>query len=160
MRRTLVWTIAAVAMAAACSGADSGDTSGAETATGAASESSADAGGEANAPGTISFGDRTFTFQPSTCVLSEEDSEVNGPGREEGGDVVFVDFSGDGAGEAGIRIELGTDQPFETAEQHVAADRYVSEPLAVTIDGSSVRASGEFRDEHDDLHDGELSFTC
>ena len=98
--------------------------------------------------GTVAVGDRSFTFDPRTCWVRPDDSEINGPGREEGGDVVHVDLSGDGPGEGAVRIDLGTDQPFESSERTITADRYVSEPLAFTIDGLSVTASGLFLDEH------------
>ncbi|WP_168625640.1 hypothetical protein [Cryobacterium sp. BB307] len=126
-----------------------GDAAASEAETNASGSGSTNAGG---ATATAAVDAKTFTFAPTLCAIDADDVLVRGPGKDDStGEPVFLDIDLTNLSDAafgGVRIELGTDQPFDTSDEFFVA--HITEDEDFSLDAragnpSSMDFSADFR---------------
>ncbi|WP_417423488.1 hypothetical protein [Hoeflea sp.] len=85
----------------------------------------------------------TYAFTPVTCIIHMEDGvpdiEVQGPGLTPDGESFYFDFSST-ANE--MTIELGVDEPYQSAGRKLQAGQYVSAAFEVDVADGIVSVTG------------------
>lgn len=120
--------------------------------------------GPAPATATATLEGESFTFSPSTCMITQEDILVEAGGKnEETGDPAFlsIDMNLGDQTTGEIRIELGTDNPFESTDDFYTA--FFGDGYEGTIDAKFPQASftGIFHVSGGDvLSTGDVEVTC
>jgi hypothetical protein len=82
----------------------------------------------------------TYDFEPTTCAMEDDGAEMNGPGSDPDGGPVYVDI-GVGEGFANLRIDVGTDQQFESSDDIINGDDF-----EYTLSGSSLSGTASLSD--------------
>jgi hypothetical protein len=81
-----------------------------------------------------------YEFDATTCVIYEDEFEINGPGTAPDGTPVYVDFSaGDGYGY--LRIDVGVSEQFESSDDIINGDDF-----EYTLSGSSLSGTASLSD--------------
>lgn len=176
MRARTVTTTLGVAVIAAlvggCGGADgeAGDqpssaVEGAAVGSAEADATSPSSTGGANGSATLSVAGREFSFDLAVCGVHDGEVVVGGPGTETGaggpayldGDTVMLD----GAVYGEFRVEIGTDQPFDSTDDFIALGNSAGGDLSLTDDGADHRAVGSaWAADGGSLGEGTLLFSC
>ncbi|MDT0200381.1 hypothetical protein [Nocardioides sp. AE5] len=121
----------------------------------------------ANSRGSVSMeaGGRIFSFTLETCLISDEDFLIAGPGMEAGagepawleGDL-FADEAGDWVGE--VRAQVGTTDRFVTTDDEVVVTNF-GDPLGHEQVGDRHDFTGQARNADGVASgDGKVSVTC
>lgn len=94
----------------------------------------------------VRIGKDYYPFSPDDCyVFDEADVLINGVGEAPDGSPVWVQFDANtNSGIWAMRIDIGTDDPFEDMEDHWVAGIGTSEDMVVNVDGQLVTATGTF----------------
>ncbi len=172
-RLAIVGGVCVVALlAAGCSSADTADESPSSVVDqdGTASTDPADAaqGSSVEPSGTakVVVDGRTFDFELTTCLVTEDgEVQLSGPGTEAGSDVGSY-FDGE-ATELGddsfseYRIEIGAGGPFESADSFIAVGNSNGGSYALSggPDSYLVTASA-WNENGDDLSEGTVEYEC
>lgn len=121
--------------------------------------------GGANGSATLSVAGREFSFDLAVCGVHDGEVVVGGPGTETGaggpayldGDTVMLD----GAVYGEFRVEIGTDQPFDSTDDFIALGNSAGGDLSLTDDGADHRAVGSaWAADGGSLGEGTLLFSC
>jgi hypothetical protein len=94
----------------------------------------------------VRIGKDYYPFSPDDCyVFDEADVLINGIGEAPDGSPVWVQFDANtNSGIWAMRIDIGTDDPFEDMEDHWVSGIGTSDDMVVTVDGQVVTATGTF----------------
>lgn len=108
---------------------------------------------------------QSFTFSPTMCVLDDEEVMVYGPGADDdSSDPAFLDIGLYSEGDfthGEVRIELGTDQQFDSREEFFVAFAGGLDDFELTYDDDSLVFDGEFRFAGDgQLGPGTVQVNC
>lgn len=98
---------------------------------------------------TLSMAGESFSFTPTMCAISDADVLVDAPGQSnEEGILAFLSVDvteHDGGPYGGVRVERGTDQPFDSTDDFYAADIGADHPGSMlTVQGNAFVFEGEF----------------
>lgn len=116
---------------------------------------------------TVSVGERNYSFEPTNCLVNDEDAVVSGPGADAvSGELAYLSidlFTASEPYEGEVRIDLGTDQAFESSDDIIAAfigaehgSMYVR-----TADDAMLLTVQNFHDGNgDSLGPGRVMFNC
>lgn len=106
----------------------------------------------------------SYAFELAVCLVQPDAVLASGGGVDSAGDPAYLDLDLviDGNTEFGAaRIELGTDQPFDSRETFLAASVGSGDAYTLTIDGSRVSLEATFRDASGaPVGDGTVSADC
>lgn len=112
------------------------------------SEAPADESARPAARATAVIAGEHYAFELAVCMIQPDAVLASGGGADGSGGPVFldVDLMLEGGTEYGeARIELGTDQQFDSRDDFLSTSVGSGDPHTLTIDGSRFTLEGEFR---------------
>lgn len=166
-RPALLALAASALLLSACGGSgDAGDdraTGGEATGAGSAGGNEA-AGGEGSRTATLTMDGQSFTFTLNSCLLSDGDALVSGPGADDSGELAFLDVDYYDTSEVSggqVRVELGTDQPFSSSDRFYSMGDVSSEGDSIQAEGRELTITAEVLENGDtSLGSGTLRASC
>lgn len=100
---------------------------------------------------------QNYAFELTVCLVEPDAVLASGGGQDSSGGPVYLDLDLviDGDSEfGGARIELGTDQPFDSREKFLAASVGSGDAHTLRVDGPRFSLEGTFRDASGDVVGG------
>lgn len=114
-----------------------------------AEEKESEVGDPAQHTATLVMAGQSFTFSPTVCMLEDDAVLVYGPGIDDDSqDPAFldIDLTSEGSFTHGeVRIELGTNQQFDSRDEFFVAFAGGVDDFELTYDDASLTFTGEFR---------------